>query len=193
MNEVHHNDVVHRFIDVLDALGIPYAIGGSIASSAYGLMRFTQDADITVRPFASVAREFHDRIKNEFYISEQAMQQALTTFGCFNVIHFETSFKIDLFIQGPSEFEQQLLARRKKVQLTEGGRKERYVIAPEDIILLKLRWFRETDGTSERQWDDVMGVLAVRGETLDHEYLTRWAERFGLQELLNRALVEART
>ncbi len=193
MGEVRHNDVVNRLIDVLDALGIPYAIGGSIASSAYGLMRFTQDADIAVQPFPSVAGQFYDRIKDEFYVSEQAVRQALNTCGSFNVVHFETSFKIDLFIQGPGEFEQQLLARRQKVQLTEGGRKERYVVSPEDIVLLKLRWFRETDGTSGRQWDDVLGVLAVRGESLDHEYLAQWAEKLGLRELLSRAIAEAGT
>lgn len=27
MDDVHHIEVVHRFIDVLDALGISYAVG----------------------------------------------------------------------------------------------------------------------------------------------------------------------
>jgi len=77
--------------------------------------------------------------------------------------------------------------------LTEGGRKERCVVSPEDIVLLKLRWFRETGGTSEHQWDDVRGVLAVQGEALDHGYLTNWAEKLGLGELLSRAIAEAGT
>lgn len=193
MGERYHIDVVHRLIDVLDALGIRYAIGGSIASSAYGPMRFTQDADITVQPFSSTAGEFYGRVKDEFYISEQAMRQALSTCGSFNLIHFETSFKVDLFVQGPSEFEQQLLARSRKVRLAEAGGKECYVVSPEDIVLLKLRWFRETDATSERQWDDVLGVLAVQKEALDHEYLARWADTLGLREFLDRAIAAART
>ncbi len=193
MGEVHHIDVVHRLVDVLDALGIPYAIGGSMASSAYGPMRFTQDADMTVQPFSSVADEFYGRIKDEFYVSEQAMHQALSTGDSFNVIHFETSFKIDLFIQGTSEFERQLLTRSRKVVSTATGRKSLCVVSPEDIVLLKLRCFRETAGTSERQWDDVRGVLAVQGKALDYEYLTNWAERLGLGELLSRAIAEAGT
>jgi hypothetical protein len=193
MDEVHHIDVVHRLVEVLDALGIPYAIGGSMASSAYGPMRFTQDADITVQPFSSVADEFYGRIKDDFYISDQAMRQALSTCGSFNVIHFETSFKIDLFVQGPSAFEQQLLARSRKVESTVTGRRSLCLVSPEDIVLLKLRWFRETGGTSERQWEDVRGVLAVQGEALDHEYLANWAERLGLENLLSRAIAEAGT
>lgn len=193
MSEVHHIEVVQRLINVLDALGIPYAIGGSMASSTYGTMRFTQDADITVQPFSPVADKFYDQIKDEFYVSEQAMHEALNTRGSFNVIHFETSFKIDIFIQGLGEFEQQLLARRRKLRLTETGQKDLSVVSPEDIILLKLRWLRETGGMSEHQWSDVLGVLRVQGEALDRGYLATWAKKLGLDELLDRAIAEAET
>jgi len=47
--------VLQKLTDVLDSLNIAYVIGGSIASSAYGVPRFTQDADITVQPFGSSA------------------------------------------------------------------------------------------------------------------------------------------
>ena len=193
MGETRHIEVVERLADVLDGLGIACAIGGSIASSTYGTMRFTQDVDITVEPFSRVAQEFYETIKNEFYISEQAMQEALRSFGSFNVIHFETVFKIDIFVQGPSEFEQQLLVRSKRLRLSGAGRRDLAVVSAEDIILLKLRWFRQTDCTSERQWNDVLGVLGVQGELLDFEYLTGFARKLGLEELLERARAEAQT
>jgi hypothetical protein len=66
-------------------------------------------------------------------------------------------------------------------------------VSPEDIVLLKLRWFKETGGTSERQWNDVLGVLAVQAEALDFDYLTDSAKELGLQELLDRAKAEAST
>lgn len=191
MNDVRHIDAAERLIRVLDALGIAYALGGSLASSIYGMRRFTQDADITVKPFLPVADKFFDMVKDEFYISEEAIQEALRSHGSFNLIHFETSFKIDLFVQGPSEFEQQLLIRRRRVKLTDSASREVCVVSPEDIVLLKLRWFRDTGGTSERQWGDVMGVLGVQGDALDYEYLTDWARKLGLDELLDRATAEA--
>ena len=191
MNDVRHIDAAERLIRVLDALGIAYALGGSLASSIYGMRRFTQDADITVKPFLPVADKFFDMVKDEFYISEEAIQEALRSHGSFNLIHFETSFKIDLFVQGPSEFEQQLLIRSRRVKLTDTASREVCVVSPEDIVLLKLRWFRDTGGTSERQWGDVMGVLGVQGDALDYEYLTGRARKLGLDELLDRATAEA--
>jgi hypothetical protein len=194
MNERHENaKVIEHLADVLHSLDIRYAIGGSVASALYGTVRFTRDADISVQDFSVVADRLYGLLKGEFYISESAMWQALQSHGSFNLIHFETSFKIDLFVQGPGEFEQQLLARSRKVGLTEGGRKDVCVVSPEDIVLLKLRWFRETAGTSEHQWGDVLGVLGVQGKALDYDYMTRWARELGLNELLDRAIAEAHT
>jgi hypothetical protein len=194
MNERLEDDrVIERLADVLDSLGIRYAIGGSVASALYGTVRFTRDADINVQLLSANADRFYECVKGEFYISEQAMRHALSTHGSFNVIHFETSFKIDLFVQGPGEFERQLLVRSRRVKLTDTAQSEVCVVSPEDIILLKLRWFQETGGTSEHQWSDVLGVLGVQGEGLDYGYLTDWARKLDLSELLNRAIAETRT
>jgi hypothetical protein len=186
-------EVVERLADLLDSLGIRYAVGGSIASSLYGTVRFTRDADIAVEPFSSVADKLYELLKDEFYVSKQAMEEALSSHRSFNLVHFKTSFKVDIFVQGATEFEQRLLGRGKKLRLSDTSRRGVSVVSPEDIILLKLRWFRETGGTSERQWNDVLGVLAVQGKSLDFGYLTDSARKLGLEELLNRAIAEADT
>jgi hypothetical protein len=77
------------------------------------------------------------------------------------------------------------------LRLSETSRRDVCVVSPEDIVLLKLRWFQETGGTSERQWNDVLGVLAVQGQALDFDYLTDSAKELGLEELLDRAIAEA--
>jgi hypothetical protein len=194
MDEKRENEqVIERLADVLDSLGIRYAIGGSVASALYGTVRFTRDADISVQSFAPAAGELYGLLKDEFYVSREAMEEALRSHGSFNIIHFQTAFKIDLFIQGPSEFEERLLDRRRTLKLADISRRDVCVVSPEDIILLKLRWFKETDCTSERQWNDVLGVLSVQGGLLDFEYLTDVARRLGLDELLERAKSEADT
>ncbi len=193
-NEKRENEeVIERLADVVDSLGIRYAIGGPIASALYGTVRFTRDADITIQPFSSLADRLYELLKEEFYVSREAMEEALRSHGSFNIIHFETAFKIDLFIQGPSEFEGQLLDRRHMLRLNETSLREVGVVSPEDIVLLKLRWFSMTGGTSERQWNGVLGVLAVQGESLDFEYLKDSARKLGLEELLDRAIAEAET
>ncbi len=186
-------EVVERLADLLDRLGIRYAVGGSIASSLYGTVRFTRDADITVAPFAPVADKLFESLREEFYISRQAMEEALSSHRSFNIIHFETSFKVDIFVQGSDELERRLLERSRDLRLSNRSGRGIFVVSPEDIILLKLRWFRETGGTSERQWSDVLGVLAVQGELLDFDYLKDAARKLGLEELLDRAMAEAQT
>ena len=187
MSEMREIEVLERLADVLDTLGIPYAIGGSIASSMYGTVRFTRDADIAMLPFPSAADKFYAMLKDEFYVNEQAMQQALGCCGTFNIIHFETAFKIDIFLLGPSDFEQQLLVRSRMVRLGELPESDLCFVAPEDVILLKLRRLGQSDGFEEDQWDDVLGVLAIQGRALDFGHLTSYARILGVEELLERA------
>lgn len=84
--------IVRILTDVLDGLNIVYAIGGSMASSVYGAVRFTQDADITVEPFEKIADRFYSMIEKDFYISQTAMRNALRNRTSFNVIHLDTAF-----------------------------------------------------------------------------------------------------
>jgi len=194
MDEKRENElVIERVADVLDSLGIRYAIGGSVASALYGTVRFTRDADITVESFTPLADRLYGLLKDEFYVSREAIEEALKSHSSFNLIHLQTAFKIDLFIQGSGEFEDRLLGRRHMMRLSDLSRRDVCVVSPEDIILLKLRWFDMTGGVSERQWGDVLGVLGVQGEALDGQYLTTWAKKLGLKELLDRAMAEAST
>jgi len=193
MSELREIQVLERLAEVFDALGIPYAIGGSIASSVYGTVRFTRDADIAILPFAAVADKFYARLKDEFYVSEEAMQQALSCCGSFNIVHFETAFKIDLFLLGPSEFEQQLLVRSRMVRLGETPESDLCFVSPEDVILLKLRRLSESDAFEESQWGDILGVLAIQGRALDFARLTEDARILGVEDLLERAIAEAQT
>ena len=177
---------------MLEQLGIAYAIGGSLASSSYGRVRFTQGADIAVEPFAGQAERFLDLVKGGFYVSREAMYQALDRRGSFNIIHLESAFKIDLFIRGDTEFERGVLARRRAVRLFHGQDRLVWFVSPEDIVLLKLRRHREGGEISDRQCQDVLGVLMVQGQDLDYGYLKASAGDLGLAELLEKALSQAR-
>ena len=44
---------------------------------------------------------------------------------------------------------------------------------------------------SDRQWNDILGVLKVQGINLDMAYLRRWAANLSVTDLLERALVDA--
>lgn len=192
MGEPGDLTVLKNFTDTLDLIGINYVIGGSIASSLYGKVRFTQGVDMTVEPFEGRDDQFFRLVKSDFYISRDAMQQALRQRSSFNVIHLESAFKIDVFIQKDTEFERQLLTRRKFMKLSQRSKKAFSIVSAEDIILLKLRWYQPAGCSSERQWDDVLGILAVQAGKLDFEFLRKWAGVLKISKLLEKVVSETK-
>jgi len=180
------------FTDILDGLGIRYAVGGSMASSAYGIVRFTADADVAVEPFDDKADKLFDALKSGYYISKEAMWDALRLRGSFNIIHLESAFKIDVFISGDTAYDRHIIARRKSLKLSEAMEKPFWVVSPEDIVLLKLRWYQAGQCGSERQWNDILGILTVQADKLDFEYIGKWADILALKELLIKAVQQAK-
>lgn len=188
MNGFQDIEIITQFTDVLDKLNIAYAIGGSIASSIYGNVRFTQDADIAVESFENKADDFFDLLKTDFYLSKPAMLGALQEKTSFNLIHLKTAYKIDIFVCSNTGFKGELFARKKSLKIDESIEKIFSVVAPEDIILLKLKWYFDTDCTSQRQWEDVLGVIEMQKEKLDIDYLKKWAVDIGVSDLLQKAI-----
>jgi hypothetical protein len=193
MAEVEEYLILKQLTDVLDTLDIRYAIGGSIASSVYGTVRFTQDADINVVAFSDKAEGFYAALERDFYISKEAMHQAISKHTSFNVIHLAAAFKIDIFVRADEDFDRQLFRRRNKVKLDESLDHLFDVVSAEDIILLKLQWYEASGGSSERQWSDAVGIIAVQRDSLDMEYLGAYSERLGLGDILQKAIRESQT
>jgi hypothetical protein len=190
MSELLDLEILKDFTDILESLEIAYGIGGSVASSIYGKVRFTQDADITVEPFEDKADEFFRLVSSDFYISSVAMKQALKQKSSFNVVNLESAFKIDVFIRKDTEFEKQILSRCNFMKLSERFEKDFSIVSAEDIILLKLGWYQQTGCSSEKQWEDILSVLEVQKDKLDFEYLSKWAGILKIDRLLANAISE---
>jgi hypothetical protein len=185
-------EVMIKVIEALEELDIPYLVGGSYASSAHGIARATMDIDILAAIPGKQAGALAARLEPEFYADELAIRQAIATKRSFNVIHLETMFKVDVFISKRDAFDLKQLERRKLEIVSRGPERSAYIASPEDIILSKLRWYRQTNEKSERQWSDVLGVMTVQAEKLDLEYLKQWANELVVADLLDRALTESR-
>jgi hypothetical protein len=65
-----------------------------------------------------------------------------------------------------------------------------FLCSAEDIILSKLEWYKSGGSVSDRQWKDILGVIKVQGELLDKKYLLKWAEKLGMEDLLEKAFTE---
>lgn len=181
--------IVQEVAAVLDRLEIPYAVGGSWASSLLGKPRLTHDVDMTVEPFPGKETAFCASFSDDYYVSLPMIQDALRRRSSFNIIHWATGFKVDLFVRKERPFDASVLSRRYVHPLSEG--RSLTVVSPEDVILLKLEWYRLGGCTSERQLEDVRGVLQMQAGKLDQAYLDHWAAGLGVSDLLQRARQES--
>lgn len=178
---------------LLESLGISYYIGGSVASSLQGEIRFTEDLDLVVNIQTNQVQSILNIFSKDFYISEIAIDDAMRgRTSSFNIIDLETTEKADIFVMRSDAFAISKMERKQlyiPVNRTEAD--AIYLCSPEDTILQKLVWYRMTKNESQRQWRDVLGVLKLQGDRLDFDYLQKWGVELSLSDLLETAYTES--
>lgn len=184
-------EVTLRVTGILEKLGVPYLIGGSLASTLYGMVRTTQDSDIVTEMRAEHIQPFVKALQGEFYLDDEMIAESIQRNSSFNIIHRETMFKVDVFIPRPRPFLQSQLGRAQKQTFTFDTEVSAKFASPEDTILSKLEWYRLGGEVSDRQWRDILGVLKIRAGELDLEYLRKWANELKVADLLERSLTES--
>jgi hypothetical protein len=175
---------------LLDELGIPYVIGGSMASIIHGMLRTTMDVDIVADMQPKHVSSFVSGLQDAFYVDEQTIRQAIQRRSSFNLIHLNTMFKVDIFIPKGRPFDRQQLDRRIAERVRPDSDAQIWVLSAEDVVLAKLEWFRLGGEVSERQWRDILGVLKTQQSLLDIDYLKQWAQTLGVADLMKRAFEE---
>lgn len=186
--------VLQEVIGALSRLGIPYALGGSWASSLFGEPRLTYDADLAVEPFPGNEEAFCASFGPDYYVSLTAVRQAVGQRASFNVIYAPSGFKVDIFVRKDRPFDLSFMQRRRPHQLGDPPAAQVVeLVSAEDVVLLKLEWYRIGNDSSEQQWKDILGVLKRQGEGLEQTYLDHWANELGVTDLLARARQESGT
>lgn len=189
------SEVLSAMIPVVEAfeqIGVVYYVGGSVASLTHGIYRATADVDIVADVRMEHVRPLVTLLQNRYYIDADMIRDAIRRRSEFNVIHLQTMFKVDVFIQKSRVFDQQVLRRVQPQALPKDENKRLfYLESPEDVVLTKLEWYNMSGGISDQQWNDILGVLKVQGNALDFAYLRHWAKELGVTEQLARALDDA--
>lgn len=172
-----------------DALDVPWVLGGSLASSYYGEPRTTMDADVAVRARGQNLASVIDELRDKFYVPDSAMSMIEVDGGSFNVVDTARGVKVDVFVLGDGVLDRNQILRRIPARIP-GFPGDCWITAPEDVVLRKLSWGRDSGG-SDRQWRDLVEVLRSTGPSMDIEYLRATAQEIGLESELARAIGEA--
>lgn len=166
----------------LENAGIPYMVTGSFAANYYAVPRMTRDIDLVVELAAGEVDRFCALFEGDFYLDRHAVRSAVAERSVFNLIHQAYVIKVDCIVRKDSEYRRTEFARQRRVSIEGHGVA---IVAPEDLIVSKLDWMRET--RSAVQLSDVRNLLESVPD-LDRQYLAYWTERLGLGTLYREAL-----
>ena len=170
------DDIIRRVVALLDASGVPYMLTGSFASSLHGAPRATQDIDIVIAPDRNSLRSLLSKFSDdEYYVSREAAFASERDAGLFNVLHYQSGWKIDFIMRKPRAFSLAEFERRVETQVL-GITLQ--VASAEDVLIAKLEWAKLSG--SERQIDDAAGIILTQGPDLDTAYVERWVKALGL-------------
>lgn len=178
-------ELLRQVVQTLERLSIPYMVVGSLASSAYGEPRMTQDIDLVIDANGpQVARLCQAFSPDDFYVSAEAAAEAVRRRSRFNIIHSRSGNKIDLTVRRADPWAQTEFSRRQRVQVLPGL--EGYTARPEDVMIGKMIYFQE--GGSEKHLRDIASILKVSPDLLDRAYIDRWVGALNLDEVWQAVL-----
>lgn len=176
-----------RVIVELERAGIPYMVTGSLASSAHGRIRASEDFDIVIAPSPVQLRNFVAAFpSDQYYADEEDAFESFKHTLQFNIIDFATTWKVDLIFKKSREFSRVEFDRRQTHVI--GGVRVQ-ITSPEDILIAKLEWAKL--GESERQIEDAAGVIERQGANLDRAYVEYWVDQLDLRTQWRMALAKA--
>ena len=185
MESIDPRKLLVEIASILDKNKIPYLITGGMAVFVWGRPRFTADIDLVVELSIDKLGILEKSLKSldeAGYVDGDVMREALVHSGEFNFIDGKTGMKVDFWVSTGDAFDRSRLKRRMAQKII--GH-EVYFSSPEDLILSKLRWWR--DSGSSRHKEDIASIISISGENLNREYLHTWAKKLGYKDLLDEA------
>ncbi len=173
-------ELLKHTAEIFKRLNIPYFVTGSMASIYYGEPRLTIDIDIVVdinrEHISGLLKAFS---QDEFYLSEEAIQEAVKRRKQFNIIHSSSGLKIDVIVRKDNAFDDSRFNRLKKILTAENV--EANFSSPEDVIIMKMKFYQE--GSSEKHLRDITSMLKISSENIDKKYIESWVDKLKLNDI----------
>lgn len=180
MNAPSEINVLSLVCSKLDNSNIPYMLTGSFASNFYTVPRMTRDIDIVIELDQINKKLLFKALENDFYISEEAITDAIDHESMFNAIHNDTIFKVDFIIRKNANYRRTEFGRRQQKVI---NNQSIWIVAPEDLIISKLFWAKES--LSQMQINDIKSLLQSV-PSLDKKYLESWIDKLQLSEIYGK-------
>ena len=177
-------------IEVFECLGIRYYLSGSIACSVYGLPRGAQDIDVVADIQTEHVSALVKHLQGAYTINAQTLRDAIAQRNAFSLLHLSSLVKVDVMLPRGTPFDSLVSQRARQLSLIEGYQPI-WIASPEDVVLMRLEWYRDCGATADDQWNDMLGVLKVQAPTLDLTYLRHVAQTLNDSGLLEQALIDA--
>jgi len=174
-------DTFDSLLACLRRFRVRHAVIGALAVAVWGTSRATQDIDCLVM----LRQGEHERLVNllrrrGFMLDAHwAGQNPMLKGLCMRFRH--GGIPVDLLLATDSHHMQAL--KRRRLKRVNG--KHVWVLAPEDLILMKLRAGRYRD------FDDVLSIVSEQ-KKIDHAYLKQWAKQLGLWEEVMYCLTQSK-
>ncbi|MEK7648420.1 MAG: hypothetical protein AAB400_00695 [Patescibacteria group bacterium] len=188
MDQMDPRQLLIDITEILDGLSIPYLITGGMAVFVWGRPRFTADIDIVVELDSQKGELLEAslrRLSEKGYIDSSMIDEAILHHGEFNFIDGTTGMKVDFWVLKNDAFDKERL--RRKIPKAILG-KEVYFTAPEDLILIKALWSKESEST--RQQEDIASIFAISGGILDKKYILRWSKKLDIESVIQPFLTK---
>jgi hypothetical protein len=171
-------EFLRLIVSRLDPISIPYMLTGSLAMAIYAVPRMTRDIDAVIECSPEDATRIFSLFEPDCYVDIERIHEAASRRTKFNIIHNEWIVKADFIVRKNEPYRNTEFARRRQFEI-QGS--VIWVVAPEDLILSKLVWAKESG--SEIQKRDA-GAIAAAVADLDWTYLRQWAADLSVSPML---------
>jgi len=148
---------------------------GSTAMNFYAQPRMTRDIDLVVALEPADAERAVKLFETDYYISDEAVTQAIKRESVFNAVHLQSMIKVDVIVRKNSPFRKMEFERRVNFRVRN---RDIWIASKEDLIISKLFWAKDT--FSEIQIRDIKNLVSTG---CDEMYIENWSAQLNLSEL----------
>ena len=184
MESIDPRQLLAKIASILEQLNIAYMVTGGMAVFVWGRPRFTADIDMIIKLETKNVNSLASAllgISELGYVDKDVMREALVRRGEFNFIDGLSGVKVDFWVMNKSDLETEGFKRRITKDITG---QQVYFISPEDLVLKKLLWFKETG--SSRHLEDAQSIVKI--SKLDKKYLKKWAAKLDIGDKIKDLL-----